>query len=290
MSPQSSPDTSVSVIIPFFRDTELLRRALASVRGQSITEPVEVIIIDDGSGEHLTPVMEEFPDTRLVSQDNSGPGPARNNGIAIARGEFIAFLDSDDYWHEDKLQIQVQAMRNAGASWSQHSYWVVDTATGRPTLQNTSHLSGDVRKRVLTSFRVQTSAIMIRHSTIRDSSLRFSDDRVGEDGYLYALLAEEYPLLAIPDALSFFTWHGSNAGGNAAIQLWSRARMWQRHAHLIRQNASSAVLLSYRWCALMARVLSYRATPPQPTKTQQALAIVLYFPAYLVLRVEAGRS
>ena len=104
--------------------------------------------------------------------------------------------------------------------------------------QDNSHLSGDVRRQVLTSFRVQTSAVMVRRSALLDNDIRFSDDRVGEDVYLYARLAKEFPLFAIPEGLSFFTWHGGNAGGKTTVQLWSRARLWQRHESLVRETVS----------------------------------------------------
>lgn len=290
MTTPSVPRASVSVVVPFFRDAASLARALASIQNQTLNEPVEVIVVDDGSSESLDHMLEAFPHVRLVSQENSGPGPARNRGIDIARGEFIAFLDSDDYWHQDKLRTQLQLMRSTGAAWSQHSFWVVDSAGTTRKFQDTSHLSGDVRRRVLTSFRIQTSAVMVRRSALLDNDIRFSDDRVGEDGYLYARLAQEFPLLAIAAGLSFFTWHGDNAGGKAAVQLWSRARLWQRYESLVRENASPWVLVSYRWCASVTRLLAYTSVPPRGTRSQEAIAKLLYLPAYVVLRVAAGRS
>jgi glycosyltransferase involved in cell wall biosynthesis len=86
-----------SVVIPVYNRAALLRAAIASVRAQSFQD-FEIIVIDDGSTDTPQPVAESFADARIrfVRQDNAGGGAARNTGIDLARGRFIAFLDSDD--------------------------------------------------------------------------------------------------------------------------------------------------------------------------------------------------
>lgn len=93
----------VSVIIPAFQPS-WLDEALDSVRGQTLTE-VEVIVIDDGSPESISPRRTD--DLIMVRQSNAGPGGARNRGFALARGEYVALLDSDDRWLPSKLAEQV---------------------------------------------------------------------------------------------------------------------------------------------------------------------------------------
>ena len=101
----------VSVVIPAYNRGDLLRRALASVMSQS-WRPVEAVVVDDGSEEDLGAVVAEFGGVaRMVRQANSGVTAARNRGMEEARGEFIAFLDSDDWWDPWKISAQVALLR-----------------------------------------------------------------------------------------------------------------------------------------------------------------------------------
>ena len=110
----------VSVIVPVFDAERYLREALYSVARQRFTDH-EVIVIDDGS---TTDACEQIvaaagKDTghrmRYLRQDNRGPAVARNRGLAEAKGELIAFLDSDDVYAPDKLALQVEIMRRVSS-------------------------------------------------------------------------------------------------------------------------------------------------------------------------------
>ncbi len=97
----------VSVIIPVYNRVDLLRRALESVMAQS-WPGIEAIVVDDGSTEDVAPaVAEHGPRARLIRQANAGVTAARNKGLSAASGEYIAFLDSDDWWDAGKVAAQV---------------------------------------------------------------------------------------------------------------------------------------------------------------------------------------
>jgi GT2 family glycosyltransferase len=88
----------ISVVIPTYNRADLLCESLKSVFRQEETD-FEVIVVDDGSTDDLSKVVEDFRDrVNFIRQDKSGPGSARNRGAAAARGEYLAFLDSDDLW------------------------------------------------------------------------------------------------------------------------------------------------------------------------------------------------
>lgn len=106
----------VSVVIPTFNRAHLLLRAVQSVLNQTFTD-FELIIVDDASTDNTQEVVESFGDLRIryiKHEQNKGGGASRNTGIEAARGEFIAFLDSDDEWMPTKLEIQVAALSQAG--------------------------------------------------------------------------------------------------------------------------------------------------------------------------------
>ena len=99
-----------TVIIPTYNRRDLLEEAIESVLQQSYRD-FELIVVDDGSTDNTADFLKQLPgDIRVLSQENRGPSAARNAGIAVANGEFITFLDSDDKWLPDKLAIQIEFM------------------------------------------------------------------------------------------------------------------------------------------------------------------------------------
>jgi glycosyltransferase involved in cell wall biosynthesis len=97
----------ISVVIPTYNRYKVLQRALTSVFAQT-HKPKEVIIIDDGSTDETSQITKLFPEAKYYYQKNSGVSSARNSGIKKAKYEWIAFLDSDDEWHRDKLQEHLE--------------------------------------------------------------------------------------------------------------------------------------------------------------------------------------
>lgn len=96
----------VSCIVPVFNGERFVREALDSILAQSY-RPLEIIVADDGSSDGTAAAVAEYPDVRYFWQPNAGPAAARNLGLGEARGEFVAFLDSDDLWAPEKLAIQM---------------------------------------------------------------------------------------------------------------------------------------------------------------------------------------
>lgn len=95
----------VSVVIAVHNGENYLAQALESILAQDY-EPFEVIVVDDGSEDGTSGVAQAFPGVRYVHQHNQGPAAARNHGIALARGELVAFVDHDDRVPPDKLRVQ----------------------------------------------------------------------------------------------------------------------------------------------------------------------------------------
>jgi teichuronic acid biosynthesis glycosyltransferase TuaG len=119
----------VSVIMPVYNAETWLRRAIDSVLAQSHIR-LELIAVDDGSRDHSLDVLNGYAATDarvhvLRQPSNGGVAAARNAGIAAAHGDYIAFLDADDWWHPAKLERQLTSMRENGALISYAAYWRV---------------------------------------------------------------------------------------------------------------------------------------------------------------------
>jgi glycosyltransferase involved in cell wall biosynthesis len=98
----------VSVIIPTYNYGRFIAEAIRSVQNQSYTD-LEIIVIDDGSEDNTRDVLASIEDSRLrvFRKVNEGVSVARNKGIEMSRGELMAYLDADDIWRPDKLELQV---------------------------------------------------------------------------------------------------------------------------------------------------------------------------------------
>ncbi len=104
---------TVSVIMPVYNGARFIGEALESVlcQGDAIAE---IIVVDDGSRDRSAEGATSYDKGEVIQQENAGIGPARNSGIALATGEFLAFLDADDIWESDKTGRQLQAMKTHG--------------------------------------------------------------------------------------------------------------------------------------------------------------------------------
>jgi glycosyltransferase involved in cell wall biosynthesis len=105
----------VSVIIPNFNYSQYIREAIDSVLNQTYKN-IELFVIDDGSTDHSWEIICDYGNRiKAVSIPNSGVSAARNVGLSLIQGEYVAFLDSDDFWHPSKLSRQLETMIKHGA-------------------------------------------------------------------------------------------------------------------------------------------------------------------------------
>ncbi|MBT9314744.1 glycosyltransferase family 2 protein [Leptothoe spongobia] len=118
----------VSVIIPTYNRITMLEEALASLHAQEYDGMVEIIVIDDNSQDGTSQIIrEKYTDIHLITlSENGGASAARNQGIAVAKGEFIAFLDSDDLWEPDHLRSQIALLKSKNITDTQTHFGVSD--------------------------------------------------------------------------------------------------------------------------------------------------------------------
>ncbi len=100
---------SVSVIIPIYNSGKYLREAIDSVLAQRYS-PLEVLVVDDGSSDNGPEIASSYgPGVRVIAIPHRGHPAARNAGVAASTGDFLAFLDADDLWTANKIELQLQA-------------------------------------------------------------------------------------------------------------------------------------------------------------------------------------
>jgi len=96
----------ISVVIPTFNRVGFVQKAIDSVLNQTVSVD-EIIIVDDGSTDNTREILEHNSSIKYIYQENSGVSSARNKGVLEAKNKWIAFLDSDDTWHEEKIEKQM---------------------------------------------------------------------------------------------------------------------------------------------------------------------------------------
>ena len=124
----------MSVIIPVYNIERHLRQCLDSVTGQTLTE-LEIICVDDGSTDGSPEILADYAQRdgrfQIITQPNTGPGVARNTGMDRATGEYLIFLDSDDWFEPDFLERMVAKAKETGADVTICRAVEFDTQTGR---------------------------------------------------------------------------------------------------------------------------------------------------------------
>ncbi len=162
----------VSVIIPTWNRGRLVERAVKSALGQSYRN-LEVIVVDDGSTDDTVHALLEIRDARLrvVERPHSGlPATGRNHGVALARGRYVAFLDSDDEWLGEKLDLQIaqlEAQPRLSLSYCDAFVEVNGERRGETLLQTSSMLEGRIFGPLVLENFIPTSTVVARRSALR---------------------------------------------------------------------------------------------------------------------------
>lgn len=191
----------VSIIIPFYNRIPLLLEAIQSVLAQTYTN-IEVLLIDDGSTEDLTPLRRlKDPRFHYIYQEHQGVSAARNLGISLSAGEFIAFLDSDDLFHSEKLAKQISYMENHQLNFSHTSYQRISMRGESKGIVNSGRFAGKVFPKILTSCGIATSTVIIRRKILNE--IKFNQTiHYGEDVCLWIDIAYRYTIGGVDEPLT----------------------------------------------------------------------------------------
>ena len=226
----SSP--SISVIIPTYNRAHCIKDAIESVLNQSFKD-FELIVVDDGSTDGTEETIRTYRNClTLIRQQNSGVSAARNQGIRAARGEWVAFLDSDDLWEPDKLRIQTEEVRKH----SQVVAHIVDAGLQKQGDHYVSlfDLRGVSKEYKETPFRERplldvlevnfyTQCCVIKKNAIEAAGFFNPALKVSEDTDLLARVALEGPFFINPYIGTKIRWLPNNI--DALTLLYQRDRV-----------------------------------------------------------------
>jgi glycosyltransferase involved in cell wall biosynthesis len=190
----------ISIIIPTFNRKALLVRALQSVYAQTFSD-FEVIVIDDGSTDQTDQMMRDsFPQTLYHFQSNKGVSSARNKGIELAKGDWVALLDSDDEWLPNKLENQISRLKSNPEYKVCHTneQWI---RNGIKVNQMKKHkkTGGWIFPQCLPLCAMSPSSILIHRSIFTDIGVFNNSLPCCEDYDLWLRITVKYPVLYIEE-------------------------------------------------------------------------------------------
>ena len=192
----------ISVIIPTYNRAHTLPRALDSVLAQ--TRPAdEIIVIDDGSTDETRELIEQqYPQVHYHYQDNAGVSAARNLGIKVATGDWIALLDSDDKWLPEKLARQCETIECNSEYQLCHcdEIWIRNGKRVNP-MNKHSKSGGWIFKKCLPLCAISPSATLIKTSLLEELGLFDESLPACEDYDLWLKVCAQHPVLYVDELL-----------------------------------------------------------------------------------------
>jgi glycosyltransferase involved in cell wall biosynthesis len=315
MTEVSSPAPTVTVILPTYNRADLLPRALESVLAQTFRD-FELLVVDDGSTDSTAELVKKYSDSRirLLSQpSNMGVSAARNRGLREARGELVAFIDSDDEWLSRKLEEQVSFFREAEndvglvycGSWT----------TGDPggERRDVPRWEGELGEILTLSNPIHaTSGVMVRRNVVKE--VGFFDEEIPaiEDFDYWTRIARRYRVGSMEEVLVRYD-DRKEEGRQRKSTKWqenmdARAYFFRKHAramrevgaaHLFLLESARRCLVPGQWRPRQARKLLRASLGERTSLTAVALFLLSFAPCLLrrvagslttrlVLAAEAG--
>lgn len=197
----------ISCIIPVYNGERYLREAIDSILAQTY-RPLEIIVVDDGSTDGTAGAAAGYGDRlNYARQNNAGPAAARNRGLDLAQGEFIAFLDADDLWHPEKLQRQMarfQARSELGYCVAHvQNFWIPELAEEAKKFRD---------HRIAKALPGYVTTTLLARRSVFDAVGPF-DLRLGHsDSTEWFLRADEHGVVKelLPDVLLYRRLHEAN--------------------------------------------------------------------------------
>ncbi len=198
---------TISVVIPAYNGERTILETIASVQQQTCSD-FELIVINDGSTDRTLELLSTVQDPRLkvFSYSNGGLPTARNRGIAQATGEFITFIDADDLWTPDKLELQLAALQKHPEAGLAYSWTLVMDETGENFHpgKSVSYEGNVYRELLLSNFIASGSNVMLRRKTIESVGEFDPTLKSCEDWDYWLRVAPHWLFVVVPKSQIFY--------------------------------------------------------------------------------------
>tara|TARA_Y100000816_G_C25925751_1_gene482763 strand:+ start:67 stop:801 length:735 start_codon:yes stop_codon:yes gene_type:complete len=180
----------ISIIIPYYKKKRYIKLTLQSILRQKYKNFEILIIYDDADTEDLLFIKKlKKKDKRIkliINKKNIGAGMSRNKGVRLSKGEYLAFVDSDDLWHPEKLKLQLSYMIKNKISISHTSYKIIDTNNSKIGYRHANRIE---YKDLIKSCDIGLSTVMIKKKILKNN--HFGNLKTKEDYILWLKLSKK---------------------------------------------------------------------------------------------------
>lgn len=252
---QTNHECLVSVIMPAYQSERYIADAIGSVMAQTLTD-WELLVMIDSCVDHTCRIAQDLAarDSRIrviCNDKNLGAAGSRNRGLDLCRGAYVAFLDSDDLWHPQKLEKQLALLQRSDAHFSYTAYSIID--------ENGQKLRDDYRVPPTRSFEQMLGENVIGCSTVLlcpeiARKYRFSTEYYHEDYVLWTkLLQDGYRAVGCEEVLSSWRLSSNSRSFNKANAARNR---WHIYRHCLKLSLPKSILAFCRYA--LAGLRKYR--------------------------------
>lgn len=250
----------VSAIIPFYNGAEWLCESVQSVLDQSYKN-IEIIVVNDGSPENVDYFLNKYSDKIIYHyQENLGPAAARNKAMELATGDIFAFLDSDDLWLPQKVELQLKLMEKTGAMWSHHGFkyfW----PSGKEKIVNNHEDYGNIYGKIDFSIGIGTLCVMINRKIFEEHPdfIFPIEMRKAQDIWVWKHIAEFYPIALLDEVLGKVRMRGTNSNTRAILRFNLQATKYKQSKY--EKSMPFVVRLSGKIYSFYSNIFGTKETP-----------------------------
>jgi glycosyltransferase involved in cell wall biosynthesis len=206
MEPEKQP--LISVVIPTFNRLDLLKETIESVRKQTFQD-FEIVVVNDGSTDGTGEWLRAQGDLHTLEQQNRGIATSRNNGAAVARGAWLAFLDHDDLWAPDKLKIQADFVReNSDVALVAARHVRLGKKFRKP--RQPTWIKGDLLVKEFSESFIHTSSVMIRRDVFDEIGGFPPCYRFADEFDVWLKIAAAHSIAYVDEPLVFIRFYEAN--------------------------------------------------------------------------------
>lgn len=278
----------VSVIIPAHNAEKTILATLKSLQRQTFCD-FELIVIDDGSTDRTVELVNTLQDSRLkvFSYQNGGVSAARNRGIRQASGDFISFIDADDLWVPDKLQLQLEALQKnpeAGVAYSWTTF-IDEKGTVLYTQEPIFHEGNVYPQLLVENFILNGSNVLIRRQFVEAVGNFYTPLKYAEDWDFYVRLAALCTFVVVPKHQIIYL--RSSQSATSKVEMMERdiaayiTRVFQTVPSELQPLKNRSLACAYRYFA--QQYISYELTDNTVDQASQKLKQAVRFEPKILL-------
>jgi glycosyltransferase involved in cell wall biosynthesis len=271
---------AVSVILPVYNRESMVARAIRSVLAQT-SAPLELIVVDDGSTDATRDVLDTFgPQITVIDQPHAGAYVARNLGLRQAKGELIAFIDSDDVWLPDRLASQMPLMNRAEVGLVFGD--VVHVRPGRERKRVTSFQVAPPRRgRVAAQFAwcnfVPTSTVLVRRSCLDEAGGFAEDVALSCDYLMWFRIALRHELDFVDRIVAEYTLSADSISADLGRSIEARMQLFSAELAETSDPATRKILkrllFNLSWSLALAALRKRSGTAASPLRRARSTAM-----------------